>query len=97
MIKIMSLSFEESARLERILNKNDIPYNWDFSADWLGCIDKCYDLELLDEYITIEYCFGFLEITVWKELKEIEIAAPHKERIVSIKIPRCNYKEVILS
>lgn len=97
MIKIMSLSFEESARLERILNKNDIPYKWDFSADWLGCIDKCYDLELLDENITLEYRFGFLEIRVWKELKEVEIAPPRKEYIDGIKVSRCNYKEAILS
>ena len=97
MIKIIGLSFEESARLERILNTHGIPYKWDFSADWLGCIDKCYDLELLDENITIEYRFGFLEIRVWKEVKEVEIAPLRKEFIDSIKVSRCNYKEVILS
>lgn len=86
MIKIMSLSFEESARLERILNKNDIPYSWDFSADWIGCIDKLYDIELDEKYATIEYSVGILRLTLWKDTQ-----------VGGVTISRADFKEVIIS
>jgi len=86
MIKIMSLSFEESARLERILNKNDIPYKWDFSADWLGCIDKLYDIELEDKYCTVSFTSCILRLELWKEVM-----------VGSVSIPKSQFKEVILS
>ena len=87
MIKIMSLSFEESARLERILNKNDIPYKWDFSADWLGCIDKLYDIELEDKYTSIEYISGITRLTIWKDTQIVG----------GLSLSRDNFKEVIIS
>lgn len=86
MIKIMSLSFEESARLERILNKNDIPYKWDFSADWLGCIDKLYDIELEEKYCSLKYITGILFIKLWKDTE-----------VGSVSISRSQFKEVIIS
>ena len=86
MIKIMSLSFEESARLERILNKNDIPYKWDFSADWLGCIDKLYDIELEEKYCSLSFITGMLYIKLWNNTE-----------VGTVNIPRSQFKEVILS
>ena len=87
MIKIMSLSFEESARLERILNKNDIPYKWDFSADWLSCINKLYDIELEDKYTSIEYISGITRLTIWKDTQIVG----------GLSLSRDNFKEVIIS
>ena len=86
MIKIISLSFEESARLERILNKNDIPYKWDFSADWLGCIDKLYDIEIEEKYCSLSFITGMLYIKLWNNTE-----------VGSVNIPRSQFKEVILS
>lgn len=86
MIKIIDLTFEESARLERILNKNNIPYEWDFSADWVGCIDKCYDIELDEKYATIEYSVGILRVNLWKDTQ-----------IGGVTISRADFKEVIIS
>lgn len=86
MIKIMSLSFVESLRLERILNKNDIPYKWDFSADWLWCIDKLYDIELDEKYATIEYSVGILRVKLWKDTQ-----------VGGLTISRADFKEVIIS
>ena len=45
-MKITGLIFEKSAELERMLNKHDIPYNWDYNDGYLGCIDKMYDIEV---------------------------------------------------
>lgn len=86
MIKIIDLTFEESARLERILNKHDIPYKWDFSADWLGCIDKLYDIELDDKYVTIEYSVGIIRLNLWKDTQ-----------VGGVMISRADFKEVIIS
>lgn len=97
MIKIIDLSFEESARLERILNTHGILYKWDFSADWLGCIDKLYDIELPAENCTIEFKFGVLVIKVYREIKEVEIAQPSIEHVDTIVIKRDAFKEVIIS
>lgn len=82
MIKIKALSFYESTRLERGLNRENIPYNWDFNEEYLGCIDKLYDIEISDERVSIKFDGKGIFIKLVKESFYI-IKEDFKEVIVS--------------
>ena len=89
-MKIIGLIFEKSTELERMLNKHDIPYDWDFNANWLGCIDKLYDIEIKNIAIRnmmINYNGSALSI----------IVNPRGSDCSSVTILPDQFKEVILS
>lgn len=89
-MKITGLIFEKSAELERMLNKHDIPYNWDYNDGYLGCIDKMYDIEIENMAIRnmmINYNGSSLSI----------IVNPCASDRSSVTIRPDQFKEVILS
>lgn len=89
-MKITGLIFEKSAELERMLNKHDIPYNWDYNEGYLGCIDKMYDIEIENMAIRnmmINYNGSALSI----------IVNPRGFEYSSVTILPDQFKEVILS
>lgn len=89
-MKIKGLIFEKSAELERMLNKHDIPYNWDYNEGYLGCIDKMYDIEIENMVIRnmmINYNGSALSI----------IVNPRGSDCSSVTILPDQFKEVILS
>ena len=89
-MKIKGLIIEKSAELERMLNKHDIPYNWDYNEGYLGCIDKMYDIEIENMVIRnmmINYNGSALSI----------IVNPRGSDCSSVTILPDQFKEVILS
>ena len=89
-MKIKGLIFEKSAELERMFNKYDIPYNWDYNEGFLGCIDKMYDIEIENMAIRnlmINYNGSALSI----------IVNPRGSDCSSVTILPDQFKEVIIT
>ena len=82
MIIIKSLTFEKSAKLERLLKKHDITFDWVFSGDCQGCIDRLYDLSITESTITeseiieLSYIANMVRIRIGSGLDKEELLIP---------------------
>ena len=79
MITIKALTFEKSAKLERMLKKHDIIFDWVYSGGSQGCIDKLYDISITEsEMIELSYIAHMVKIRMGFGLDKEELLIPDK-------------------